>query len=427
MITRYSRTLYGFFCTAFLFALVCIFPVNASAQSDFLTVEDIKVDITADNAILAREKAFVEAQTKAFRELAERLLPESIAETYETPDSMMISTLIKDYEVTREKLSAVRYIGTYRFRFKPQETRRYFSGAGTRMPDIASNVTMPAKRPMLILPFYDDGYKTSLWSPYNIWMQAWQNADGISGTVSHVLPIGDLQDVQDINNDDPLIYDGDKLSNMLLRYGAHEAIIALASPDELFLGQAPVRAGEAGSLKIKLYRAEARRPVLLNEIFVPAQPAQTRDQVMQQAVMDVSRFLDDGRTDQDDTAVAGVSGVKDGANYQVYVPFRSLEEWAQLQETIRRVPGVDDVMLRSLSPSGADADITFQGSEEALRSALQQENLALSPPQVTQNVFGAASAPTYEIRRGTPAPQIMPSSGYEYAPPPFRNPPNRAY
>ena len=128
------------FCALMLFAL----PVQAAG---LFTVENITVDVTADNAIDARNQAFEQGQTKAYKALSERLLEEGEAETMIAPDADTISTMIQDFEVTNERLSAVRYVGTYTFTFDEAAVRRQFIGAG-------KNYTATQSRPLLILPFY---------------------------------------------------------------------------------------------------------------------------------------------------------------------------------------------------------------------------------------------------------------------------------
>ena len=53
-------------------ALLGGLPHGAYAADDLFTVENVEVDVTADNAVEARNKALDEAQVKAYRMLAEK-------------------------------------------------------------------------------------------------------------------------------------------------------------------------------------------------------------------------------------------------------------------------------------------------------------------------------------------------------------------
>ena len=213
--------------TVFLFLLVALMvPLSAAqASSDLFNVEGVQVDVTAENAIAARDQAFEKAQQQAFATLAQRMLSDSEAAAFTTPGTSVISSLIQDYEITEEKLSAVRYIGTYTFRFKDKAVRRYFQGSGAEYTDVSS-------RPMLVLPFYEYKGRTVLWSPYNSWMSAWNRASEFRGLVPIAVPLGDLEDVKDVGEGQALNYDEYGLQRMLKRYQAGEAVIAIAVPDQ---------------------------------------------------------------------------------------------------------------------------------------------------------------------------------------------------
>ena len=136
------------FCAiVFSFFLVASMAgVPAFAANPVFTIEDVKVDVTASNALEAKQKAFEQAQVDAFEIMANRMLSESEMKAAPPLDLSTISLLIQDFEVTKEQLSAVRYVGTYTFRFKDDAVRRHFSGQGFQYSDVGS-------KPVLILPF----------------------------------------------------------------------------------------------------------------------------------------------------------------------------------------------------------------------------------------------------------------------------------
>lgn len=111
----------------------------AHAQNVY-TVENVKVDISADSPLTAREQAFSQGQHVAFAALSKSL---GNPEAGESIDPALLSTLIKDFEIVDEKLAPNRYAVTYIFRFKRNESDRYFSShvasapsqVGTDSPD----------------------------------------------------------------------------------------------------------------------------------------------------------------------------------------------------------------------------------------------------------------------------------------------------
>ena len=213
--------------TVFTACFLCFFlwMPGAWAADDLYTVEGVAVDATADNALQARDKAFGQAQQQAFMILAGRMLPEAEAQKLTPPDPLAISPLIQDFEVTQEQLSAVRYVGTYTFRFKQAAVSQYFGQSGTDYTAIESP-------PLLLLPFFQppDG-PIVLWAQQNPWRQAWDRMEGQETLVPIVVPLGDLDDVKDVSDQEAFTYRNENMARLLGRYHSAEAVLAVAAPD----------------------------------------------------------------------------------------------------------------------------------------------------------------------------------------------------
>lgn len=362
---KYFLPLRIVFCTVFaIFFLFCVWGVALAADPVF-TVENVAVDVTADNAIMAREQAFEQGQVKAFEILATRMLDDTERATLPVPDSLVISSLIQDFEIVSEKLSAVRYIGTYTFRFKDHAVRKHFARSGTVYSDVSSTV-------MLVLPFLEQGNgQTVLWSPYNDWMRAWRQAPQTAGLVPLRLPLGDLDDVRDIGDNQALRYTESALKSMLRRYGAKEAVIAIASPDVALSRIQGENQIAQGRLSVEIYRTDRARPEPVQQISIPANGAQTKAQLYHTAVARVHRAL------QKDWKSKTIVTPQSAAVLEVFIPIRSLQEWVNIQSDLKRVNGIDAANLKKLSPQNAVVDLMYQGDEQRLSLALRQAGMRL--------------------------------------------------
>ncbi|MEZ5814822.1 MAG: DUF2066 domain-containing protein [Alphaproteobacteria bacterium] len=336
---------------------LCFFALpQAWAANPLFTVENVTVDVSAENALKAREKAFEQAQVKAFEQLTTRMLSESQLQAFRPPAPETISILIQDYEVSNEKLSSKRYIGTYKFRFKDRDVKRFFSGQGASYTDVAS-------QPLLILPFLDTGEGTLLWSHQNAWMKAWASAPNLSGgLVPMLVPLGDLSDVSDIGDDEALTYSKRRLSAMLERYGASEAVIAIARP-------------EGTALNIQLYRTDRARPEYVHQILERALPGQASGEIYTRAVQSVKAAL------RKDWKQKTIVDSRAHGTIRVRAQFASLQEWSGLERALSRVSGISDITLTALSPRQAYLDLTYDGNMERLKIALAQSGLVLNAPR----------------------------------------------
>lgn len=341
---------------------------GAWAQESVFTIRNVKVDITAANAVAAREQAFAQAQQDAFRLLAERLLSEDELARFQLPPSEAISLLVNDFEITDERLSPVRYVAAYTFRFKGNDVKNWFGTQGLSYTDVGS-------KPVLILPFYQNApQSTVLWGSDNPWMAAWARNETWQGLVPATVPMGDLQDTADIGDNEALSFSPEKILSMTERYGAGEAVIMVATP--LWSAGAPLPDQGPDEISIMIYRTDQNAPQLAHSFSVKLEGGENTEDLYDRAVRQARSLL------QSDWKGRTVTGADENNRLQVRVRFVSMQEWLETQKNLRAVQGINELKLVSLKPGEARVDLGFRGSEERLRLALAQADMTLTTPQV---------------------------------------------
>lgn len=354
----------------------------ARAQDNPLfVVEGITVDVTEQSAVAAQQKAFEQAQVKAFEALAARMVKEGGAKSAKTPDVLTISAMIKDFEVTNEQASAVRYVGTYTFRFRESDVENYFAVSGVRYTDVSSQALM-------VLPVLQKtGAQASLWAEGNLWLQAWSRATLPAGAQPIEVPIGDLMDVGDVNDTQVMSPDMRRLTEMQARYGASESVLMLAVADAA-LSKVPGDADKAfGMLEISFYRMDLGAPQFVQEIHVMADKTENRTQLYDRAVLQAYRLL------QSDWKATVTPPGGQAKGYDARVRFSGLKDWVRVQRLLRAVPGMNDLDIGSVSPREARLRLNFRGDEAALREALAQAGMALG-----EGIPDGAGVPFYELQ-----------------------------
>lgn len=353
---------------------------SSARADDVFTVSDVKVDVTAENAVAAREKAFAEAQVQAFTALAQKLLGEDDFKQYKAPDAPVIAAMIKDFEITDERLSAVQYIGTYTFRFEGSAVRNHFNTGGVRYSDVGS-------KPVLVLPFYQAEGHTVLWQENNPWLAAWSNEREPAGMLVPIaVPLGDIRDVADIGDNEAMTYSPEGLNSMLTRYGAVEAVIVVAVPEAGI-------AGAPEAISIMMYRTDTYVPQLVRTVRVTAD-----------AGMDTAALFEKGEKEirsaiQSDwkTAMA-VNPVTENNAITVHVQFQTMQQWVETRQAMMRVQGLTDIKVKSVTPREAQVDIYFAGDENRLRQMMAQADLILSQPQMNADIaYGYAPSTVYSV------------------------------
>ena len=112
--------------------LITLMPVTAYAQNNGdaagayspYVINDLKVDVTAENAVKARAKALRNVRNKAFNVLVKRINEP----VQKQPSDRVISSLINDFEIVKEQFGTTQYIGTFIVRFNEAAVTNYFSG-----------------------------------------------------------------------------------------------------------------------------------------------------------------------------------------------------------------------------------------------------------------------------------------------------------
>lgn len=362
--------------TFFFTALGMFFAVPRGAMAydaTLFVVEGVVADVTADDAVAAKDQAFQQAQGKAFDILANRLVTEADVTNMARPDFGMIASMIKDYEVNNEQLSAVRYVGEFSFRFDSKSVGDYFSISGVQYTDTKS-------KPLLILPVLQKGGNNMIWGTENIWLKSWGAMAFLEELVPVEVPIGDLDDVTDINNDNALRFERKALDRMLLRYNAKEAAIMIAVPDAVLAGR-----GESdpalGYLRVSIYRTDRGSAEYVSDFTIEREESAENEKGESVAGLYERAVLKGFDALQKNWKTRTAASANESRLYYVRMPVQSLSELVKAQDILKTLPGLSAVKVVSIKPVEAQLLLTFRGDENRLRKALSSgSSYTLSSP-----------------------------------------------
>lgn len=113
----------------FIFSVICYAP---HLHANNYVVKNIRVDVTADSATDARNKALDKARMNAFNVLKGRVVPESEQGSLPVATSSVVSTMVDSFEINREKLSKNRYLASVNVTFNERAVQTYI-GRHTNM------------------------------------------------------------------------------------------------------------------------------------------------------------------------------------------------------------------------------------------------------------------------------------------------------
>ncbi len=329
-------------------------PARAQDSDPFSAT--VAVDATAGSAAQAREMARSDGQRRALAAVAERArakLPKL--------DDKAITDLVLSFEVTNERMSAVRYAGDYTFHFRPEETRRVL---GNPAPGNAGPAA-PAEtgKPVVLIPVYQSAGQARLWEDSNPWRQAWEQQPVGTGAMRLLVPLGDAGDMAALDADKARAGDGAALAAIARRNGGDEALVALA-----VMRGAPDR--PAGlDVTVKRYRGD--RLVESHAEPLTATPGERESDLLRRAAAAIVSDIGTGWKNE-----AAAQHDQKGSLTAI-LPILDLDDWVSARERLAKVPAIRKVALMALSRQEATIEIGYGGSIDQLKAGLAEISLDL--------------------------------------------------
>ena len=163
--------------------------LEAGSDEPLYTVSGIKVDKTASSAAIARERAMLDAEQKAYGTVLGRISLPADSEGLNAPTTDELANMVDGISISGEKTSSVRYIGTLTVSFKPKAVKRFLEANGVPYINAIS-------APVLIIPTVNDNSISSFDTDHPSFVM-WRNHKDDSLIVPIVLPEseGDLKDL----------------------------------------------------------------------------------------------------------------------------------------------------------------------------------------------------------------------------------------
>lgn len=411
------RARFGFFLWL---GFLVLLPTVAVAQNatnptteSLFTVENVKVDATAESGTAARDSAIAAGQQEAWRQLLRRL---ALAEDFgkaETLSPIELEQVIRDISLSNERTASTRYRADLSVRFRPQPARGVMGGRGVQFSDLIGPTTLilpvwrvpdapvateslpgapeeapaapapPAAAPMpaepsIALP--PPGTEL-LWDDPNPWRRAWETASLPFGLIPLIVPLGDISDVADIAVDAAVLGDPTALPAIARRYGAQNVAVLLAVPQGGTVGL-PER------LEITVVNHTAGVDLPESAVVTVTLPLGATDAsaLYLQGVEATSLQLAENWKRQNAFG-ASAAGV-----LQMTAAIDRLEQWAEIRRRLEAVPLVTGAVPLRLALGEVRFTLNFRGDERQLALALSRQGLVMTPPPPD------VSEPLYQLR-----------------------------
>lgn len=353
-----------------LSGLMVLAGVGAGAAASLYNVANVAVDVTAKDAVVARDKGMDEAEMRAWDRLLDRLVPPHARSKVPSFSHDQIQGLVAGVAIVKEDGSATSYVAVLDVRFEPNAVRQFLTDRLIPFgEDQASSIS--------ILPVLLRGEEVAR-EPGAQWREAWMRLDLANG----VAPAALVAPREDL---DPQIV-------RELLAGEESAYAALRSA--YGYGGLVVAAGETvdGVFKTHLAGEDAAGPV--NVVVTSALDRRAPEETFDEAAQAALATLETRWKQRLDMAVDEASAVveqrgalfPDGGPKEGEAPlgragavaeFRDVRDWQRIQFGVQRVAGLNDFAIETLGARGASVTFDFDGSAATLQALLAQNGIAL--------------------------------------------------
>lgn len=347
----------SFMAMRYLFATLAFLTsvINLHA-SDMYTVHDVKVDVKAESAVAAEQKAMHAARIKAFSMLVERLVPEDQRGGLDQLSSEKIEEFVDGFEVNSQKNSNVRYVATMTFFFDGGAVQRYLGGR-------TITAVQSARQPIVIVPVFIDQGGINLWGEQNPWLEAWSKREKFSSVTPIVVPFGDLKDISTVDGRQVVAGEVSGLNELARRYGGSGVVVATIRRDSSN-PMSPM------SFEANMITLDGQNQVLSQTRQMTAQGSPTIQ--FDQAIDQIVKQLEGQARNESKT----VHSMDDGI-LLARIPLEAANSWQMIQKALKDSGQIKQMNVKGLSRRQATVELTYRGTTASLESALGARGLQL--------------------------------------------------
>jgi hypothetical protein len=438
---RFDMARIVFFITFLGLFFVGLSQNHVFAANSPYSVKGVEVDITDESSVKARNRAFIEAQRKAFEVLSTRYYAEGELKELKIPNDDTLSSFIQDFKIASEQISSKRYKGVFDFRFKPAAVNQHFGRGPINYVDNAT----PESKKILLIPYYHEEKKPIIFNKAQnpFWGSLLEDSVEYKDVI---LPDGNIQDLTDIGDKNPGYLSSATIRRLKARYEVGFVAVATANVNLQDQSQININIQDASSgtlVDVKNFDTDAKmiaKDTLLaaNEISKPKKavavvsdeagnpvsnddvtdkntdvphseinpdyfrpsnqrgrmPVSAREQMIAKAQQLQSMGSANISANQKAVVQRGVqtpeaieAAADEGeANVQVY--FSSMTEWVNIQKELSRLDGIKGIRIVTLKTNQADTVIEYKDWNKLLAS-LKASGLSLN----------SQSADSYTLKR----------------------------
>lgn len=337
-------------------------PVRA--DGDPYVIANYPVDAVADNAAQAQQQALSNGRRAALRSLFKRLIPVSSWSSLPKLREIDPTRLISRVSVRSAENSSTQYVASLDFTFDADGVRDVLRKSNVAFVDEPAPDTVLVTIAVAADPSSKSGVRVLAGSRESSdWTAVWRDLDLTNSIAPLKLaapkPSIDADAIAAAKSGDPRL-----LTLLATTYSVPQVVLAVVEQEP-----------KAQKLKVTIAGQDAVGPLMLNRVY-PYRPGDL-GYTMEMAAVVALGTLEGRWKSMQAGAVAAAQAMGPLEPVQLFVEFRSMQQWQQLRDQIAATPGVRDLQIGGMSSAGADVALRFPGGGRQLSAALANRGIVV--------------------------------------------------
>ena len=327
--------------------LTCIFCISFfltgnSFASDEKYMVEIKVDVSDENASIAREKALNSATRAAVNAIAKRISTSDGAQKIASMSDAQIINFVKETSVINEKNSDIRYMADLKIIVNEELLKQYMKER--EIPIISQNSTT-----VLVIPVFKEFADDSpiLWETNNLWKQAWDSASSSSAIKFSSISTDPIYQSM-IDAKQAFDFDYIAIENIASKAKTNNVYVLIASYNDIEGLKVIGKSLSGNKFEINVNGAKSSGIELFNQAVL-----QTKSQIETELLTNNNIH----QTSQNEITVL--------------YHFPTLKYWISAEQKLKNINAISNIHVQAMTPGKAQLKITYSGELNSLKKQFQ--------------------------------------------------------
>ncbi len=303
----------------------------------------VPVDVDAENSVVAKENAMIEAQRKAFLEVAGQLTNEENVQKLNELTDDAIAYFVQSVGVADEKAGGTKYIANLTVQIKEDLLKDYLA---------ENDMIQSESTELTVIPVFQDrpdGYPL-LWEENNEWLRSWRSKGQIKfGTMSLRALNNNYRNIENLNAQSALYMDAD----------IYTRIAEMSGSEDVYVVYAEKQQNDDLKVTIKAEKTKAEDSFTVSA----ATDADLFEEAIKKSVMFISNMQRETKNADDVVAVNNINAV---------YAYQDMKDWLAKSKTISDLPQVEGIDTKSFGGGKVNFSVRYTGALDDLWSALQE-------------------------------------------------------